>query len=244
MQASVDILLSILVCTGPGNSGDSVQATSETDISLVSDLNSCQAERMSYADDPRVWRERLKAKLAPERIRSTLAFVALYQMTHEMIKHTVIEDVKGFYGHSPSDSGTWLWDEQGNDSYNREVLGLEPKNAFRASLQWLQASEAISEAQVARLDEIYEHRHELTHELAKFIVDVDSEPDVDLLTDAVQIMRDISRFWVQVEKDIGTFDDHGDVDVNAVQSGSLLVLDMCIQAYVEGLNMPVAGANE
>ena len=199
---------------------------------------------MSYADDSAVWRQRLKAKLAPHRIRSTLTFVALYQMTHEMIKHAVIEDVRGFYGHSPLESGTWLTGEQGRSRYNRDVLALAPKNVFRASLQWLQASEAISPAQVARLDDIYEHRHELTHELTKFIVDVDSEPDLDLLTDAVQIMRDISRFWIQVDKDIGTFDEHEDVDVHEVRSGSLLVLDMCIQAYVEGLNMPEAGASE
>jgi hypothetical protein len=199
---------------------------------------------MSYADDPLVRRERLETKLAPERIRSTLAFAAVYQMAHEMIKYAVVEKVKGFYGHSSLESGMWLWGQQGKDRYNREVLTLAPKNLFRASLGWLQSGGAISEAQVARLDEIYGHRHELTHELAKFIVDVDSEPDVGLLTDAVQIMRDISRFWAQIEKDIGTFDDHGDVDVAAVQPGSLLVLEICIQAYVEGLEMLPAGGNE
>ena len=56
-------------------------------------------------------------------------------------------------------------------------------------------------------------------------------------------MRDISRFGVQVEKDVGRFDEYGDVDVNDVQPGSLLVLDMCIQAYVEGLNLPAAGTS-
>ncbi|MHA6694626.1 hypothetical protein [Homoserinimonas sp. A520] len=199
---------------------------------------------MSYESNPQAWRERLKAKLSPERVRSTLAFAGLYQMVHEMLKRTVIEDVKGFYGHSPLDDGTWLTGEHGKESYKRDVLALAPNAPFRASLEWLRTSEAITSTQVARLEEIYDHRHELTHELAKFIVDVDSEPDVDLLTDAVQIMRDISRFWVQVEKDIGTFDDHGDVDVNDVHPGSLLVLDMCIQAYVGGLNLPAAGTSK
>jgi hypothetical protein len=199
---------------------------------------------MIYEESSQAWRERLNAKLAPERIRSTLAFASLYQMAHEMIKHTVVEDVKNFYGHIPLDSGTWLLGAQGKDMYKREVLVLNPGRPFLASLQWLQASEAITSAQVARLEEIYEHRHELTHDLAKFIVDVDSEPEVDLLTDAVHIMRDISRFWVQIEKDIGTFDDYGDVDVDMVQPGSLLVLDLCIQAYVGGLKVPAAGTSQ
>lgn len=199
---------------------------------------------MSYENDPQAWRERLQAKLSPERVRSTLAFAGLYQMVHEMIKRTVIEDVKGFYGHSPLDDGTWLTGEQGKETYKRDVLSLAPNAPFRASLEWLRTSEAITSTQVARLEDIYGHRHALTHELAKFIIDVDSEPDIDLLTDAVQIMRDISRFWIQVEKDVGTFDHYGDVDVNDVQPGSLLVVDMCIQAYVEGLTLPAAGTSE
>jgi hypothetical protein len=155
-----------------------------------------------------------------------------------MLKRTVVEDVKGFYGHSTVDGGTWFWGERGKKSYEHEVLLLAPKRPFQASLLWLQDAEAITPAQVTRLNEIYGHRHELTHELAKFIVDVDSEPDFDLLTDAVQILRDLVRFWAGIEKDIGTFDDHGNVNLDEVHSGSLLVLDMCIRAYVEGLNSP------
>jgi hypothetical protein len=191
---------------------------------------------MSYADDPQTYIDQLKAKLEPNRIRATLAFAGLYQMTHEMIKHTVVDDVKAFYGHSAFDGGTWLGGDHAKARYTRDVLDLAPKQVFTASLEWLRSSEAISLSQVARLEEIYKHRHELTHELAKFIVDVDAEPDIDLLTDAVKIMRDISRFWIQIERDIGTFDDHGDVDVDAVQPGTLLVLNLCIQAYVEGLD--------
>jgi len=197
----------------------------------------CDAYWMTYAEDPQSYMKRLKAKLEPDRIRSTLAFAGLYQMTHEMIKHTVIDDVKGFYGHSAFGGGTWMGGDNARDRYKRDVLDLAPKQPFNASLEWLRRSEAISSAQVARLEEIYDHRHELTHELAKFVVDVNAEPDVDLLTDAVQIMRELSRFWVQIEIDIGTFEDHGDVDVAAVHPGSLLVLDLCIQAYVDGLGL-------
>lgn len=199
---------------------------------------------MSYEDDPQAWQERLTAKLAPDRIRSTLAFAGLYQMTHELIKHGVLEEVKGFYGHSDFDGGTWMWGKRGEETYTREVLALTPKKPFRASLQWLKASNAITPAQVDRLEEVYEYRHELTHELMKFVVDVEFEPNINLLTDAVHIMRDISRFWVQIEKDIGTFDKHGDINIDDVHPGTLLVLDMCIEAYVAGLPLPPSGTGE
>jgi hypothetical protein len=51
---------------------------------------------------------RLEAKLEPWRIRSTLAFAGLFQMTHEMIKRSVLEEVKGFYGFSYA-MGTPVW---------------------------------------------------------------------------------------------------------------------------------------
>lgn len=96
----------------------------------------------------------MKAKLAPERVRLTLAFAGIYQMAHEMIKRTVVEDVKNFYGHSPLDNGTWLWGEQRQEVYKRDMLALKSGRPFLASLRWLQASEAITAAQVARLEEI------------------------------------------------------------------------------------------
>ena len=54
------------------------------------------------------------------------------------------------------------YDEAG---YKAKVLDRAPKSRFRASLLWLVDVEAITLAQAVRLDEIYDHRHDLTHEL-------------------------------------------------------------------------------
>lgn len=62
-----------------------------------------------YATDPKGYEERLKAKLQPARVRSTLAFAGLFQLTHEMLKGMVLDDVKGFYGYiSVRDDNAWL----------------------------------------------------------------------------------------------------------------------------------------
>lgn len=176
---------------------------------------------------------RIIAKLEPSRIRSTLMFSSLLQLVHQLIKESVLTGVKGFFGYSDVfGKGEWLLGESRKADYEASVLALAPGSAFNASTIWLEQAGAITEVQRARLDEIYGHRHALTHELARFIVDVDREPDVSILTDALAIERDIDRFWIRVEKDLGTFDDHGDVSVDQVVSGPAMIIQMCLDAYL------------
>ena len=173
-------------------------------------------------------------KLRPERIRATLAFAGLYQIAHAQIQHGVPEEVRQFYCTGFDEAG-WRYDEEG---YATHVLSRSPKNKFRASLLWLVDYKAITLAQADRLDEIYAHRHDLTHELIKYVVDVKFEPDVELLVDALKILANIRRFWTQIEVDIGMFEDLGEVDVDEVHPLSLMVLQMCIDAYIDGLPDP------
>ncbi len=187
-------------------------------------------------DDAETYRQRLEAKLQPERIRSTLGFAAIYQMTHESIKDAVLHDVRQFYWRGIK-NGVEVYDDA---SYNRDVLIRDRKSKFRASLLWLVDCNGITMAQADRLDKIYDHRHDLSHELIKYIFDPDLEPDVELLTDALSILKAIRRFFTSIEKDIGSFDEFGDVDVDEVTPLSLSALQMCIDAYVGGLppNVP------
>jgi hypothetical protein len=144
---------------------------------------------------------------------------------------SVLEEVRLFYRQGFDETG-WQYDEE---EYKRRVLTGAPKDRFRASLLWLVDSEAITLAQADRLDAIYAHRHELSHELTKYIVDPDFEPSLELFTDALVILKAIRRFWSSVEKDIGSFEDFGDVDLDEVVPLSLMVLQQCIDAYAAGL---------
>lgn len=155
-------------------------------------------------------------------------------MTHELIKTAVIDEVRGFYWRGFENS-TQLYDER---AYAENVLARSPRNKFRASLLWLVESDAITLAQADRLDDIYAHRHELSHELIKYIVDPEFEPDVELFTNALTILKAIRRFWTSIEKDIGSFEEFGDVDLDEVTPLSLAVLQMCIDAYFAGLAAP------
>ncbi|MEP7194325.1 MAG: hypothetical protein ABI903_15860 [Actinomycetota bacterium] len=187
-----------------------------------------------YVTDPKDYEERLKAKLQPARVRSTLAFAGLYQLTHEMLKSMVFDDVKSFFGYiSARGEGVWL-PESGELEYRRNVLALHP-NRFTASLLWLQDMEALDAEQAARLNDIYDHRHALTHELAKFLVDPDLEPDYDLFVQALKTLMTLSRFWTEVEAGYGTFEDYPDLELDEVTNGRILLIDLAISAFAEGL---------
>lgn len=193
---------------------------------------------MSYKDDPVGYEQRLNDKLQPAVIRGTLAFAGLYQVTHEMLKHAVLDKVREFYcfGLEPDGSMT----DKEHEEYQRHVVSLAPKNKFRASLLWLVQSNAITQDQADRLDAIYAHRHSLTHELLKYLVDPDANPEVNLFVDAITTLKDLHRFWIDIELSTGGFflpdgSDVGDVDPDEVMPLSLVVLQQCMDAYLDGL---------
>lgn len=175
----------------------------------------------------------LEAKLRPERIRATLSFAGMYQLTHELIKQAVLDQVRSFYLQGFDETG-YLYDEE---SYKSQVLSRD-KRKFRASLLWLVDGGAITLAQADRLQEIQEHRHDLTHELIKYVADLKFEPKLELFVDALSILRDLNRFWTQIEIDLGTFAEYGDVTVDDPVPISLHVLQLCVEAYSEGLPEP------
>jgi len=179
-------------------------------------------QRVSADEDRDERRARLK------RIRSILAFAGLYQVTHEMIKQVVLGHVRDHYSWG-SDKARMHYD---SDAYKRDVLSKD-KSPFRASLLWLVEAGAITLAQADRPGDIYEHRHDLTHELDKYVFSSDMEPDVGLSGEAVEILRDISYFWTQIMIDLGALKEFGDLTLDQVTPGRLVLLQMCIDAHEE-----------
>lgn len=173
---------------------------------------------------------RLVKKLEPPQIRLTLMHASLIQLVHEFIKQWVLVEVKAFYGYDDIiGDGTWV-SEASEARYEHDVLALVPRKPFEASLLWLEQAGGITRAQRKRLDEIHAYRHELAHEVVGFIVDVERTPDPALLTDALEIARDLDRFWKGVQQDMGTYE--ADVDLDDVYSGRTLVLQLCLDAYL------------
>ncbi|MFL0287887.1 hypothetical protein ACJH6H_21770 [Mycobacterium sp. SMC-21] len=197
---------------------------------------------MSYQDDPVGYEQRLRAKLKPDVIRGTLAFAGLYQIAHEMIKDLVLVKVREFFCLDWDLDGGWSMTAEEETQYRNHVLSLA-SNRFRASLLWLVRNDAITQMQADRLDLVRTHRDELVHELAKYIIDPDEDPDTELLVDALAILKDLHRFWINVELSTGGFllpdgSDVGDVDADEVMPFSLMLLQQCLDAYLEGTATP------
>ena len=192
-------------------------------------------------DEHEILKARLEAKFAPWRIRTTLTFAGLYQLAHELIRTSVIDDVRLFYVNtlftpvSKEDKEERAREEE---RYAWEVLYLHPKgHEFPASLAWLVNAHAITQAQANHLRRIGAHRNDLTHELLKYLVDPRFEPNVMLLKDAVEILVAIRLFWIEMEIAKGSFEEFGNVSVEDVSSPMITVLQMCIDAYIEGFTI-------
>ncbi|MGV9334949.1 hypothetical protein [Nocardia sp. NPDC003726] len=156
-------------------------------------------------------------------------FASLLQMIHERLKLVVLDEVREFYNAGWDDSGRGIVNE---DAYQRNVLDLAPKNKFRASLLWLVKSEAITMTQADRLNDIYNHRHAVTHELIKYIVDPDERLDTDLFVEAVEILKAIKRFWAGIMV-YTTIDNPAEVDLDEVFTLDMMVLQHCVDAVIE-----------
>ena len=164
--------------------------------------------------------ERLEAKLAPETMGGALIRAGAILAAYELVKSTILDGPLGFLAFN--------WDENGNPvpdaSYETEVLA-RGSNKWNGSCAWLVHMRAITDEQVADLEDIRDHRGEVAHELARLLVDPDAEVRLDMLVQLRDIMRSLDRFFGSITVDINADHDDGDVDYDAIRSGSGLVID-------------------
>ncbi len=181
--------------------------------------------------------KRLQDKIQPENVATALVRAGALLTGYELIKTAIIDEVKGFFVQG-FDEDRLIYSKD----YERKVLPLG-KNAFEASVNWLIQMEALTQDQADSLDAIRSHRHELAHELARFIVDPDADVSVDRLTELQGIMRSLDRFWGGINIDTNPDFDGADVDRDNIVSGSGALLTYLLQiAGVEA--SPDAAAGE
>lgn len=184
----------------------------------------------------------LREKMSHESLRLTLSVAGLFQLCHEMLKYAIMEKVRGFYLTGFDEHGM-TYDEA---AYQAHVLaptsasGGRP-NRFRGSVLWLVQHQAITPGEAGQIEAIYEHRHDLAHELGKYLIDVDHYPDVELFQEAARILRKIHRFWIEIELQTGGFfnqetgDLFADVEADDVIPLTLVLLRECTDAVAESI---------
>ena len=74
--------------------------------------------------------QQLEAMLQPQRIRATLSFAGLYQITHEIIKQSVPEEVRLFYRQGFDETGCQYDEEE----YKRRVSEWRAQGSVQGRL--------------------------------------------------------------------------------------------------------------
>src|SRR6266487_2386385 len=172
------------------------------------------------------YEERLRAKLAPETIRLTLSYAGLVLLLYEELKYEVVDAVRGFYTF-----GETLEEAD----YARDVRSLNTRSLFRASARWLLNNGAITADQIEVLERLYEHRKDISHELIKYLIDVDYGMDADLFGQALEVLKDIRKFWTQIALDEGMVGIPEGTTADEIAPLSSLVLQNVFDAWVEGV---------
>ena len=112
---------------------------------------------------------------------------------YELVKTSIIDGVKDFYLTGFKEEGLTY-----SLHYETEVLPLG-KGVFRASVAWLVNHNALSDEQADQLDAISAHRHELAHELYRFLIDPDVSIDTSQLSALIDILHSLDIFWGTLE---------------------------------------------
>ena len=157
---------------------------------------------------------RLGAKLAPEGMRETLVRAGCFLSAYELIKIQVVDGVRDFF-----------WDRS---DYDRDVASCG-KNRFRASVGWLVDNKALTTEQGAVLEDVYQHRQEVAHELPKLLIDPDFEVNTRLLIDAAVCLRALGIFWGRISVDADPQWDGQDVADDDIRSVPDLLMGSLIE---------------
>ena len=164
--------------------------------------------------------------LSSELTKSILMTSTIYLLTYELLKSSIIEEIKKFYV-----VGTGYENPAMQQKYASEVLSLD-KSVFVASCKWLHNMEAITHEDIQTILTLRELRNEIAHQLPEFLVDNDSNITVNELLKIYEILAKIDRWWIhEVElpanPDFVHFD-HEEIETLEVYSGPMIVVSHLI----------------
>ncbi len=167
-----------------------------------------------------------KKFLTPELLRENLVLTGLFIASYETLKESIIEQPLSFYSLDFDDDGKPVVSE----GYEKEVLSLDPKkNHLRASIKWLRKSGVINENDELLIDELREHRNEISHDLPKFLAQAGREVDIAKFGQILGLVTKIDRWWI-INVELAIRDDINltEVDVEKITSGRMMLLNLMI----------------
>lgn len=166
--------------------------------------------------------------LSPEPTRSILMAAAIYLLAYELLKSSIIEEIKKFYVVGAAGYKNSAMQRQ----YASEVLSLD-KSVFVASCKWLHKMDAITNEDIQTILGLRELRNKIAHQLPEFLVDDGINITVRDLIKMQEILTKIDSWWIREIELVANPDfvllDHEEVETLEVYSGSMIIVSHLIE---------------
>lgn len=163
--------------------------------------------------------------LDPKELRPNLILASLYIAAFEVLKNTIIERIRDFYI-TGFDGKDWII----SPDYQDQVLSKD-RSATHASLKWLKESQAISDEDIEKFNQVKECRNSLAHEITKFLAKGLPLDFPLCFNDMVALLDKIERWWI-INVEIPTNSDLAEkaeeVDESGIVPGPVVSLQMMI----------------
>jgi hypothetical protein len=165
--------------------------------------------------------------LNPVALRTNLVLASLYLSAWEILKNSIVDQLKGFYCIG--------WNATTGESfdvkYEQKVLSLD-KSPLRASLLWFQDMGVVDAAELELVDRLREHRNDIAHHLPAFVAGR-RDVKVELIESLCLLVTKIDRWWIR-EIEIPTSGDFTAEEAetiidNEISSGNMMFLSILLQ---------------
>ena len=162
--------------------------------------------------------------LDPEVVRPSLFLATMFITTFEILKNSIVENVRGFYTIGFDDNGPTVGVE-----YQSRVLSKN-KSPLYASLQWLHENDAIDDEDLSTFEKLKSTRNQLAHQLFAVVTGQVGSAHEAQLTDLMMLLRKIGVWWVvNVEIPTNPDFDGQEIDEESIVPGPVLSLQMLIE---------------
>jgi len=169
------------------------------------------------------FKEALSRRLEPDAAHALLARIGFAAITYELLKGEIVEGLRSFFSW-PDDTGELLPDEE----YQTQVLSRD-KNVYRASCLWLvEHMESFTLEDLDVLTRLHEQRGQAVHKGGYYFFNPEDDVDIELVRDAVDIVRRVGQFWGRINIEINSEFDDQEIADHEIRSGASMLCDMLL----------------
>jgi len=136
--------------------------------------------------------ENLKNK---ELITKKLVQSSFYLFVYELVKKSIIDNIKSFYGVTDIVLKMTINKEELLAEYKKDVLSLD-KDYFLAHIKWLKKMGGIDDRDYKKLYDLRMKRNEVAHDIDEIVFYDNLRIDKDLLLESIRIFSKVEKWFV------------------------------------------------